>query len=186
MMDFTLHTPDSAPEGSKETLSAAKKHYGFVPNLMGVLAEAPAAVKAYALLSDAFASSSLSPVEQQVVTLSVSHVNGCSYCMGAHSAVAKLAGMPDTEVEALREGRLLSDPKLEGLRKFTGILLEKRGLASPEDVDEFLAAGYTKAQVLEVIVGVSFKTLSNYTNHLADTPLDRQFKAFEWEQAVAV
>ena len=183
--DFTVHTLDSAPEGSKAVLNAAKKRYGFVPNLMGVLAEAPAAVQAYAMLSDTFASGSLNPVEQQVVALAVSHVNGCTYCMGAHSGVAKLAGLPDAEIEALRDGRPLNDPGLEGLRRFTRILVEKRGRASPEDVAEFLGAGYTKAQVLEVIVGVAFKTLSNYANHLVDTPLDRQFAAFAWEPTTA-
>lgn len=185
MTDFTIHTVDSAPEGSKEVLQGARKRYGFVPNLMGVLAEAPTAVQAYAMLSDTFASGSLSPVEQQVVTLAVSHMNGCTYCMGAHSAVAKLAGLPDIEIEALRDCRPLSDPKLEGLRKFTRTLVEKRGWASPEAVAEFLGAGYMKAQVLEVIVGVAFKTLSNYTNHLADTPLDKQFSAFAWEPTTA-
>ena len=77
----------------------------------------------------------------------------------------------------------MSDAKLEALRTFAGILVEKRGRPSEEEVAAFLSAGYTRAQILEVIVGIAFKTLSNFTNHLADTPIDKQFAPFAWETA---
>jgi len=118
--------------------------------------------------------------------LKVSYLNECAYCMTAHSAVAKIVGLPDGEISALREGQPLSDAKLEALRTFVGILVEKRGRASEEDVAAFLGAGYTRAQILEVIVGIAFKTLSNFTNHLADTPIDKQFAPFAWEPATEV
>ena len=185
MTDFTIHTKDSVPEASKELLGAAQAKYGFVPNLMGEMAEAPSMLKAYLALGEALEASSLTPQEQQVVVLTVSYLNQCAYCMTAHSAVAKMVGLPEGEISALREDRPLSDAKLEALRTFAGLLVDKRGWASEEDVATFLGAGYTRAQILEVIVGIAFKTLSNFTNHLADTPIDKQFAAFAWESAEA-
>lgn len=181
MTDFTIHTRDSAPDASKELLEAAQAKYGFVPNLMGEMAEAPSMLKAYLALGEALEASSLTPKEQQVVVLTMSYLNQCAYCMTAHSAVAKMVRLPQSEISALREGRPLNDAKLEALRRFAGLLVEQRGRASEEDVATFLAAGYTQAQILEVIVGLAFKTLSNFTDHLADTPIDKQFAPFRWE-----
>ncbi len=185
MTDFTIHTKDSAPEASKPLLRAAQAKYGFVPNLMRELAEAPAALQAYLSVGEAFEASSLTPQEQQVVILAVSYLNECAYCMTAHSAVAKMVGLPDGEISALRDGQPLSDAKLEALCTFARILVEKRGWASDEEVAAFLAAGYTRAQILEVIVGIAFKTMSNFTNHLADTPIDERFAPFTWQPAGA-
>ena len=92
-----------------------------------------------------------------------------------------MAGLPKPELEALRSGRPLTDAKLEALRTFTYAMVEKRGWASPEQVAQFLAAGFSKAQVLEVIVGIAYKTLSNYTNHVVHTPLDHAFESFAWK-----
>ncbi len=181
--DFPIHTKDSAPEASKDLLEIAQAKYGFIPNLLGEMAEAPSLLKAYLTVGEALEASSLTAQEQQVVVLTVSYLNECSYCMTAHSAVAKMVGLPDDEIDALREGQPMSDAKLETLRTFTGILVEKRGWASDEDIAAFFTAGYTRAQVLEVILGIAFKTMSNFTNHVADTPIDKQFAPFTWEPA---
>ncbi len=148
---------------------------------MGEKAEAPTMIKAYLALGKALEASSLTPQEQEVVVLTVSYLNQCAYCMTAHSAVAKMVGLPEGEISALREGRPLSDAKLEALSRFAGLMVDQRGRASEDDVTAFLAAGYTRAQILEVIVGLAFKTLSNFTDHLADTPIDKQFEPFRWE-----
>ncbi len=142
-------------------------------------------LKAYLAMGEALEASSLTPQEQQVVVLTVSYVNECTYCMAAHSAVAKMVELPDGEISALRDGRPLSDAKHEALRRFAKILVEKRGWAPDEEVAAFLAVGYTRAQILEVIVGIAFKTLSNFTDHLADTPIDKQFAPFRWEPSEA-
>ncbi len=181
MTDFTIHTKDSAPDASKDLLGAAQAEFGFVPNLLGEMADAPSLLKAYWAVREALQSSSLTPQEQQVVVLTVSYVNECTYCMAAHSAVAKMVGLLDGEISALRDGEPLSDAKLEALRTFARILVEKRGWATEAEMEAFLAAGYTRAQILEVIVGVAFKTLSNFTNHVAGTPVDTQFAAFAWQ-----
>lgn len=181
MLNFTIHTPESAPEAAKKTLAEATKAYGFLPNLMGAMAAVPGLVNSYFKVSKAVASGSLTPIEQQVVALTVSHSNQCSYCMAAHSGLARMAAIPDSELEALRTGRALEHPKLEALRLFTRTMVEKRGHVSDAEIEAFLAAGFDAAQVLEVIVGIGMKTMSNYTNHIAHIPLDRQFQAFEWK-----
>ena len=181
MTDFRIHTIDSAPEGAKPVLAAAKGKFGFIPNLVAELAEAPVAAQAYLAVADAFASSSLSLKEQQVVLITTSIFHHCHYCVAAHSMVGKHAGLSDEALAALRDGRSVDDPRLEALRAFTHALVEKRGSVGQDTVDAFLGAGFTKAQILEVLVGITQKTLSNYTNHLANTPLDEAFEAFAWE-----
>lgn len=182
MLTFDLHTADTAPEGADETLRKTAKSFGFVPNLYATLAESPAAVEAYSTLSNAFGKSGFSPAERQVVLIAISAENGCHYCVAAHSTVAANSGLDDADIEALRSGKPLSDDRLEALRTFTLTVVRERGWVAEETVEAFLKAGFTKANVLEVIVGASLKTISNYVNHIAETPLDDAFKARAWSR----
>ena len=102
--------------------------------------------------------------------------------MPAHTGLAKLDSVPDDVIEALRSGTPIADPKLEALRTFTVQVVQERGGGRDDDVQAFLHAGYTQQQILEVIVGMSYKVISNYTNHIADTPVDAAFKKFAWEK----
>ncbi len=182
MSAFSVHTETTAPEGARETLAGVRKSIGFVPNLMGVLAEAPGALEGYLTLSNLFESSSLSPVERNVVLLSVSFDNGCDYCMAAHSGLAKMQGVPEDVILALRDGSPIKEPKLQALRAFTALITRQRANLPESEVEGFLAAGFTQRQVLEVILGVTQKTLSNYVNHIARTPLDGAFAAMKWSR----
>ncbi|MCH7945230.1 MAG: carboxymuconolactone decarboxylase family protein [Armatimonadetes bacterium] len=177
---YQVHDTASAREGVREILEGAQKQLGFVPNLYGVFAEAPAALTAYSQLGELFGSTSLSPIEQNVVLLSVSAANGCDYCMAAHTAIANMANVPQDVIEALRSGKPIADPKLQALRAFTQDMTLSRGRPNQESLEAFSSAGYTRRNALEVNLGITMKTLSNYTNHLAETPLDEQFKSFEW------
>ena len=181
MPDYKVYTTEDAPEKSRGILENTQIKFGFVPNLFGVLAESPSALEGYASIGDAFSRSSLSPVEQQVVLLATSFNNGCTYCMAAHSAVATMVQAKDEVIQALRTGDAIPDARLEALRKFTCSIVEKRGWISQEDIQSFLDSGFDKAQILEVITGVAQKTLSNYTNHIAHTPLDEAFQPFAWK-----
>jgi alkylhydroperoxidase family enzyme len=96
--------------------------------------------------------------------------------MAAHSALAKMQKMPDSVLESLRNGKPIEDSRLEALRKLTQSIVQRRGWIEDRDLKSFLLAGYSKAQVLELLVGVAQKTISNYVNHLADTPVDQAFK----------
>lgn len=181
-MEFTVHTIDTAPDDSKQSLVHAQETFGFIPNLEGILAESPVALKSGMALWDLFAASSFSPIEQQVIYLTANYENGCSYCMAAHSGLAKMVGMSADHVDALRAGHPLAEPKLQALRHFTQRMIEARGWLGEPEISDFLAAGYTKQQVLEVIVGLAVKTIHNYTNHIADTPLDKAFQEHQWSK----
>lgn len=182
-MNFQVHTPDSAPKGAQDILSGAKQKYGFVPNLLGVMSEAPALVKAYTTLNGIFDESSFSPSERQVVLLAVSYENGCEYCVSAHSVIAGMQKVPDEVVSAVRDNSPIPDEKLEALRQFTRKVVQSLGRPEEADIKAFLDAGYGKQQILEVVLGVGVKILSNYTNHIADTPLDEAFSDQAWTKA---
>lgn len=164
-------------------LDQAESSFGFVPNLLGVLAESPAALKAYMNLGQIFDETSFSPAERQVAILAVNRFNACDYCMGAHSVIARMNKLPEQAIDAIRDDVPIEDRRLEALRKFTTQVTAERGWVSKQDVDEFEAAGFTRGQVLEVILAVSYKTLSNYANHIAKTPLDQAFHGSEWKPA---
>ncbi len=181
MTKFTTHTLESASAEGREVLEQAKAKFGFIPNLLGNMAEAPVTAKAYLALGDLLGQSSFSPTEEQVVLLTVSRYNECDYCVGAHSAVAQMQKVPADVVQSIRNDEPIADTKLEALRRFARRVVEQRGWLSDEDLGEFFAAGYGRQQVLEVVLGVAMKTISNYTNHLADTELDGAFAPHAWE-----
>lgn len=180
MTTFPVHSSDTAPQGSKTILNAVQKKMGFLPNLMGVFADAPAAIEAYTTVMDIFERSSFSDTEKQTILLSASLVNECEYCMAAHSAHATMKKVPAEIVDALRSGAAIPDPKLEALAALTRSIVETRGWPTEATRQAFFAVGYSTSEYLEVIVGVTVKTLSNYVNHAADTPLDTVFEATKW------
>lgn len=181
-MEFDLHTPKTAPEGSRSVLERAEKKDGFVPNLLGILAGSPAALQAYSNLTSALQHGvDFSSAEQQVLFLSISHENKCGYCMAAHSTIASNGVLTNGQLAALREGTPLDNAKLEALRVFGRAMVAKRGFVNDADLEAFLAAGYTKRHVLDIIAAVALKTLTNYTNHLADTEVDEAFAPFAWQ-----
>jgi AhpD family alkylhydroperoxidase len=180
MTTFPIHTIETAPEGSKPILEGLHKKMGFVPNLFGAMAEAPAAAEAYAAISGIFEKTSFSNSEKQVVLLSASYVNGCDYCMAAHTTIGTMAGVPEDILGALRDGTALRDAKLDALAALTRSVVETRGWPAEAATGAFYAAGYNQSQYLELLVGVSLKTLSNYINHTTETPLDAAFEPAKW------
>lgn len=165
---------------SKLMLEEVKKRFGMIPNLMGNFAHNSSALKAYLTLGDIFEVSGLNALEQQVVALTVSRENVCTYCMAAHTAISAMGKLEASIIQQLREGKKLSDIKLEALRTFTKRVVSAKGLVDDSDVTDFINSGYTKEHALAVIIGVSLKTLANYTNHIARTELDDGFKPFIW------
>jgi uncharacterized peroxidase-related enzyme len=180
-MNFELHTIESAPAAVKAELQAAEKAYGSIPNLYRGLATAPATLKVYLAFNEVLKEHGhLSPVEQQVVYLTVSAENGCTYCVGAHSVLGGMAKMSEQTRTELREQRPLSDPKLDALRRFTLSVMAHRGWVPEPDFADFQAAGYDQRHLLEVLTILAQKTLSNYYNHIAHTPLDEMFQSQAW------
>lgn len=178
-------TIETATGKANALLEAAKKKLGFVPNMYGAMANQPALYEAYASSYDAFrAECGFSPVEQEVIFLSISRSNGCDYCMAAHSFLAdKMSKVPTEITDAIRDGRPLSDPKLDALARFTTAMVTNRGRPSDSDVAAFKAAGYDERTILGVILAISVKTLSNYTNHVFHTPVDEIFAPRMWKAA---
>ncbi|MBY0612541.1 MAG: carboxymuconolactone decarboxylase family protein [Beijerinckiaceae bacterium] len=170
MTEFNVHTITTAPDASKPLLQATEKGWGFVPNLHGILAESPIALEAYASLFNLVSRSSLSPAEQQVAYLAVNVFHGCEYCTSGHTYLARAAHLSEGAIAAVRNGEPIADARLQALRIFTEAVVRERGFAGDAAVDAFLAAGFTKAQVLEVVTIIATKTISNYTNHLSHTP----------------
>jgi uncharacterized peroxidase-related enzyme len=181
MHHFPDHTKETVTEEVGNILGEVEKAYGMLPNLHKKMAEAPSLLDSYWQLSQRFSQCSLTPVEQQVVLIAASVTNNCGYCVGAHSVIADMSGVPDDVTEALRTGKEISDDRLQALRKFTQAMVVTRGWVHESEVTQLLDAGYTKSQVLEVILGVGLKTLSNYTNHLVNTELDDAFSGRAWK-----
>ncbi|WIX32603.1 carboxymuconolactone decarboxylase family protein [Salinicola sp. JS01] len=181
MTDFALHTVESAPQEAKERLESTQKKMGFLPNLFAKMAEAPALLEAYQTLDDIYSRTSLTAAQQQVALLAISSVNGCSFCVAAHTGGAKAAKVPEGDIEKLRELKNPDEPKLKAVARFAKHLVEARGWADDAEVQAFLEAGFEKQQLLELVIAVSLKTLSNYTNHITGTPLNDELKAFEWQ-----
>ena len=186
MIDFEQHTIETAPEAAKPILQDALKGYGFLPNLYAAMAEAPTILEGYVSLSAIFGKTALSETERQIILMTNNRLNGCKYCMAAHSTLSQMAGVDSDIIEALRKDTPIADSKLEALRQFAIAVNESRGWPSDAQLEAFLAAGYTRQNMLEVILGTALKVLSNYTNHVAETALDDAFKANAWEVAQPV
>lgn len=178
---FEIHGVETAPEPSRAILESARQAFGFVPNLLGALANSPVALRAYTGLAEILEGGSLTPAERQVVLLTVSVANRCVYCVAAHTALAVGAGVAGEVVEAIRNEQTPPDERLGTLSRVARRLVENRGWLSEGEVAAFLDAGFETAQLLEVITALAMKTLSNYTNHLAETPLDAPFQKTAWE-----
>lgn len=180
--EFTLHTEETAPEASKPMLEGARKSLGFSPNLFAGMAESPALLEGYLALGKIFDKSNLTETERQIILMTNNRLNGCTYCMAAHTTISQGAGVPADVIKSLREGTPINDDKLEALRQFSIKMNEKRGWVSEEDVEDLVEYGYTNQTILEVIVGTSLKVMSNYTNHIVNTPVDQAFSANTWSK----
>ncbi len=183
MTTFTTHTIESAPAASQPLLQGAKDALGFVPNLFANMAEAPALLEAYLTLTKILGTTDLTETERQIILMTNNRLNGCEYCMAAHTTLSQMAKVPNDVIESLRAGTPIHDEKLEALRQFSIVVNETRGHPSDSNIQTFMDAGYSRQTVLEVVLATAFKVLSNYTNHIADTQIDDAFKPNEWSKA---
>ena len=172
MPSFKIHDIESAPEASRPLLESSVKAFGRIPNLHAVMAESPEHLEAYKTLHSLFERTSLSKVERNVVWMTINVENACHYCVPAHTAIALMQGVDGEIVDALRAGSPLKDSRLEALRQFTLALVRQRGRLTDAQVAQFMEAGFTQRHILDVLLGLAQKTLSNYANHLAETPVD--------------
>ncbi|TAM89600.1 carboxymuconolactone decarboxylase family protein [bacterium] len=176
---------NASDERTRAVLTEVRRRNGMIPNMYAYLANAPEVLETYLAGYEKFRSlSGFTPAEQEVIFLTISYENGCDYCMAAHSVIAEAKSkVPQPVTEAIRDGAPIPDVKLAALAAFTRTVLLTRGRPTESDVHGFLHAGYSEKQVLDVILAIAVKTLSNYSNHLFATPLDDAFKAREWAPA---
>ncbi|MCO6383424.1 carboxymuconolactone decarboxylase family protein [Oceanicola sp. 502str15] len=181
MAEFTLHDETTAPAESLPLIEKSKKAFGRLPGLHKVMAEAPALMEGYQVLHGLFQNNtSFEKDEVTVVWQTINVEHECHYCVPAHTGIAKAMKVDDEITEALRNETPLPTEHLEALRSFTLAMVRQRGEVSDAQLQEFLDAGYTKRQVLEIVLGIAQKVMSNYTNHLADTPVDEVMQKFAW------
>lgn len=182
MADFPIHTLETAPEAARPLLEASIKATGRIPGLHGTMADAPGLLEAYQVAHKAFLGTSLTDEEKTVVWQTVNVEHECHYCVPAHTGIAKMMKVDDAITEALRNETPLPTAKLEALRDFTLKVVRGRGFVDEADTQAFLDAGFTTTNILDVILGVAQKVMSNYVNHFAKTPVDKVFQKYAWER----
>lgn len=180
MSQFQIHTIETAPEESKEALKAVQNANGFIPNLIGVLANAPTALETYRTVGAINGRNSLTAIEREVVQITAAVVNGCGFCVAGHTKIAlKLLKVPQEVVDALRAtARIETDPKLDTLARFTMAVILQKAKLTPAQLAEFFAAGFNRQNAIDVILGVSLATLCNYVNNIAETPINPELQDF--------
>ncbi|MBU3010102.1 carboxymuconolactone decarboxylase family protein [Polaribacter vadi] len=181
MTTLKIHNLETAPEGSKVLLEQSLKSNGMIPGLHGVLAESPEILEAYQTIHKLFTNTSFNNDELTVVWQTINVEHECHYCVPAHTAIANMMKVDSAISDALRNKTELPTEKLQALRNFTLKIVRNRGHVNQEDLNTFYATGYGEKQVLEIILGLSQKVISNYTNHIANTPVDAPFQKFAWE-----
>lgn len=178
MSQFTLYNQENAPEASKPLLEGSVNAFGMIPNLHAVMAESPQLLEAYQQVHQLFANSSFNNDELTVVWQTINKAHGCQYCLPAHTAVANMMNAdPDISI-AIKTDSKLPNEKLEVLKETTLAMVESRGHLSEAQLDAFYSAGFSRQNLLDIVLGMSHKIMSNYTNHIAKTPLDEAFKQF--------
>ncbi len=182
-MNFPSHDINTAPEGSKGLLEKSQKAFGRLPGLHKVLAESPQAFEGYQTLHKLFTETDFDADEMTVVWQAINVEHACHYCVPAHTGIAKMMKVSDDIIEALRNETPLPNAKLEALRTFTIQMVRERGNASQAQLEAFFAAGYSHRAVLDIILGLAQKTMSNYINHVAVTPVDEAFQSLKWERS---
>ncbi|MEY4260370.1 MAG: hypothetical protein RL656_1343 [Bacteroidota bacterium] len=170
MTKFTVPTRGVVSENNQAIFDNLQKGLGLVPNLYAYYAKNETALGDYLALQNR--KTTLKAKEREVINLVTSQINGCRYCQSAHTVLGKMNGFTDEQVIELRKGSASFDPKLDALVKFTASVVENRGRASEESKDAFFAAGYTEANLIDVVIIIGDKIISNYIHNLTGFPID--------------
>ncbi len=167
---FTVPAKADVSETNQAIFDNLHKMVGFVPNLYAYFAKNETALNDYLGLQNR--KSTLRAKEREIINLVTSQVNGCRYCQSAHTAFGKMNGLTEEEILEVRKGAASFDSKLDALVKFTFSVVENRGRATEESKQAFFAAGYTEANMIDVVIVVGDKTISNYIHNLTNIEID--------------
>lgn len=162
----------NAAEGqTKALLDGVHAKMGTVPNLLGTLANSPAALSAYLQIGDALSGGVFDPKTRDAIALTVAGINKCDYCASAHSFISSSLKVDQTEIARRLNGNS-EDPKINAVLALTRAVVETRGRVSDADLSDARAAGVTDAEIAEIVAHVALNILTNYFNHVADTEID--------------
>ncbi|OOS23248.1 carboxymuconolactone decarboxylase family protein [Moraxella pluranimalium] len=180
MARLTVNTLETAPEKAKERMEMVQKANGFIPNLIGVLANSPQALEMYQEVGKLNSRTSLTPEEIEVVQITAAAHNGCDFCVAGHTKIGTLKlKMPENVLNALRARTTIEDnAKYQALAQFTMQLIDKRGKVSDEELAAVKAAGYSEQNILDVVLGVALATLCNYANNVAQNDINPELQAY--------
>lgn len=170
LTNFAVPSRDNVSVHNQLIFDQLQKGVGFVPNLYAYLAKNETALGDYLALQNR--KSSLKAKEREVVNLVTSQLNDCHYCLAAHTALGKLTGFTDEQVLAIRRGQVPFDNQLDALATFTKAVVEGRGRVSPEVVEAFFTAGYSEATLIDVVMTIGDKIITNYLHNLTQLEID--------------
>ena len=182
---FTEHTIESAPPAARRFMTATQNHLGYLPAGMARMAASPQLLDGFLRLTAIFDSSTLSPVAREVVTMTVATRNGCHICVAMHTAKLTALGARPDLIAASRDAGPLPDEDLEAVRVLTLLVLDTAGDVGDQALRDFLARGYTTANVLEIVLGIGTYTMSTLANRLTGAPVDDQLAAYAWHPRAA-
>jgi len=177
---FPVLTLDSAPDASKSALRDVQARFGMIPNLAAAMATSPVLIQAFIGIFDKVHSGNFIEPQIQTVLLTDAVTNGSAWAVALHTALGLKAGLEPSDVEAMRAGRSPSDKTLGALSTLARTLIEKRGRLSDQDIEQFLAAGFGKDLLLEVITIVAASTITNYTGNVTNPPLEAMLRDHAW------
>lgn len=180
---FQIYDMNTATAAARPILEQVVRHYQFIPNALGAMAESPEAVRAYLMLDELAGENTLSEAGRHVAFLTISREHNCAYCVAAHTAFAQMDGLDGDHIQALRQGNPLSDPQLNALQEFVTALIHSNGNPSEEQVAVFLKNGYTRRNILEIITMNAHKLIAIYANRVMGTDLDQALQGASWKQA---
>lgn len=180
MTRFPVHTLDSAPDASKQSLREVQARFGMIPNLAAAMATSPVLIESFISIFDKVHGGSFSEPQIQTVLLTDAVTNGCAWAVALHSALGLQAGLDAADVEAMRAGRSPADAGLGALSTLARTLIEKRGRLAQTDIERFLAAGFSKELLLETINIVAASTITNYVGSVTNPPLEEMLQAHAW------
>jgi AhpD family alkylhydroperoxidase len=181
MTHFPVNTLDSAPQGARPALRQLQSAFGMIPNLIGAMSTSPVLIDSLVGLFGKVHGASFTEPQVQSVLLTDAVTNGCTWAVAFHTTLALKEGIDPADVQAIREGRLPKDVKLTALSGLAKTMIEKRGRLGDDEINRFLAAGFGKDHLLEVIAAVAASTITNYTGNITKPPLDSPFQAHAWK-----
>jgi len=180
MTRFTLHTAETAPEASRNRVEKAQANNGFLPNLIGILANSPASLETYLTVGEINSRSGLSLQERELVQITTASIHGCDFCVAGHSAIAmKKAGFDQQQTIALQQRQPIGDERLDALATFTKAVIVSRGAVTNGELESIRKAGFSDEQVLGVVLGISLATLCNFANNIAQNPINPQLQPYQ-------